>query len=141
MSTELRSKREKVLAAHLAGETNMDSAAVLDTMVDPPTYELVSIDRVLKGREQVGEFLELMFKFIPGIVHRPIAFYHADDHVVVESETDFPNGLDGSTPGQVAVVKAIAVFPFDGERSLGERLYADFSPLLPFLDEFLEANP
>lgn len=134
----LRAKREAILAAHLNGETTMDADAVLATMVPEATYELVSIDRVLRGHDEIRHLLELMFNALPGIVHRGVAFHHADDHVVVEVETDFPNGLDGSTPGQMAVVKSVGIFPFDGERSLGEKVYSDMSPLEPYLDQQAE---
>ena len=130
---ELRATREAKLAAHMDGETNMDAEAVLATMADPATYELVSIGRTLRGRDEIVPFLNLMFGALPGIVHRAVRFHHTPDAVIVESETDFPNGLDGSTPGQVVTVPAIAVFPFDGEVSLGERLYADMGPLEPYL--------
>jgi len=135
----LRAKREAILAAHLNGETTMDADAVLATMVPEATYELVSIDRVLRGHDQIRQLLELMFNALPGIVHRGVAFHHADHHVVVEVETDFPNGLDGTTPGQTAVVKSVGIFPFDGERSLGEKVYSDMSPLAPYLDQQTEA--
>lgn len=137
-SAELRAKREALLGTHLRGETEMNSEMVLDTMTDPPTYELSSIGVVLRGRDQVRQLLEVMFAAMPGIVHRPVVFHHADEDVVVEVETDFPNGMDGSTPGQVATVKTIGVFPFDGEVSLGEKVYGDMSALVPhltFLDQ------
>ena len=134
VDTDLRAKREAVLRAHLAGETAMDVDAVLATMVDPPVYDLVTIDTVLRGRDQVGRLLQTMFDALPGIVHRGVRFHHADDAVVVEVETDFPNGLDGSTPGQVFTVKTVGIFPFDGERSLGEKVYGDMAALAPHLD-------
>ena len=71
-TAELRTKREAKLAIHLDGETNMDADAVLSTMIDPPTYELASIDLVLTGQDQVRQLLELMFSFLPGIVHRAV---------------------------------------------------------------------
>jgi hypothetical protein len=130
----LRARREEILTRHLLGETLGDAQMVLDTMVDPPTYDLVTIDTKLVGREQVARLLETMFAGLPGIVHRGVRFLHADDAVVVEVETDFPDGLDGSTPGQPAVVKSVGIFPFDGERSLGEKVYSDMSALVPYLD-------
>src|SRR6478752_3397170 len=99
-SAELRAKREAKLGIHLRGETEMNADMVLDTMTDPPTYDLASIDVVLRGRDEVRGLLELMFASLPGIVHRAVRFHHADDNVIVEVETDFPNGLDGSTPAR-----------------------------------------
>ena len=134
---ELRARREAILAAHLDGETAMDADAVLATMAEDATYHLVGIDRVLRGHDEIRKLLELMFAALPGIVHRAVQFHHADDNVIVEVETDFPNGFDGSTPGQVAVMKSVGVFPFDGVRSLGEKVYSDVGPLAPYLDDLV----
>ena len=37
-------------------------------------------------------------------------------------------------PGETLEVRSVGIFPFDGDRMLGERVYADMAPLLPFLD-------
>jgi len=133
-SEQLRKRREAVIHAHIDGETNMDVDAVLATLSADAMYELVSIDLTIRGHDKIRAFLEVFFKAAPGIVHRAGRVHHTETAVIVETETDFPNGFDGTTPGQVAVRKAISVFPFDGERSLGERLYADMSAIVPYLD-------
>jgi hypothetical protein len=70
---------------------------------------------------------------MPGIVHRADRIYHADDAVIVEIATDVP-GMD-------APIRAVSVFPFDGDEMLGERLFADMSPLLPYLKEPVTSAP
>ena len=133
-SEELRQRREAIILAHINGESDMDADAVLSTLAPDAMYELVGIDRTLKGHAEIRAFLELLFAAAPGIVHRAGRIHHTETAVIVETETDFPNGRDGSTPGQIFVQKAISVFPFDGERSLGERLYSDMSAIVPYLD-------
>lgn len=127
VSEELKARREALILAHLDGETQMDPDAVLATLSQDAAYELPLIGRTFRGHEAIRGFLEVFFAATAGTVHRAHRIYHADDAVIVETMSEVP-GLDAPVP-------AISVFPFDGDRSLGERLYTDFSPLLPHLDK------
>jgi hypothetical protein len=121
---ELRKQREAVLQRHLDGESDKDVDAVLDTMPDP-TYDLVTVDRVLRGRDEVGGLLKKMFELLPDYRHVADKFHHADDNVVVEVVTTFVHG---------DVVKTVGVFGFDGPTLLSERVYVApelLQPLLP----------
>lgn len=120
---ELRKQREAVLQRHLDGESDKDVEAVLDTMPEP-TYDLVTIDRVLRGRDEVGGLLKKMFELLPDYRHKVDRFHHADDNVVVEVVTDFVNG---------DVVKTVGVFGFDGPTLLSERVYVAPELLLPLV--------
>jgi hypothetical protein len=120
---ELRKQREAVLQRHLDGESAKDVEAVLDTMPDP-IYELVTVDRVLRGRDEVGGLLKKMFEVLPDYKHRADVFHHSDDNVVVEVVTNFVNG---------DIVKTVGVFGFDGPTLLSERVYVAPELLLPLL--------
>ena len=133
-SEQLRKRREAIIQAHIDGETHMDADEVLATLADDATYELVGINRTLKGHDEIRAFLGILFAAAPGIVHRAARIFHTETNVIVETETDFPNGFDGKTPGKIEVMRAVSIFPFDGERSLGERLYSDMSAVVPYLD-------
>jgi hypothetical protein len=133
LSEEIRRSREATIAAHVDGESRCDTEAVLDTLHEY-TYDLVTIGKVIQGREQVGKFLQLMFDSLGPNTHHAVAFHHTEPCTIVEVVTVFPDGLDGSTPGETTEVKSVGIFPFDGERMLGERVYADMAPLAPFLD-------
>ena len=54
--------------------------------------------------------------------------------------TVFPDGFDGSTPGDELRVFTVGLFPFDGVTLLAERLYADpassFPCSRPLVDRF-----
>src|SRR5581483_3593119 len=110
---QLRKQREEVLQRHLDGESDKDVEATLATMPDP-LYDLVTVDRVLRGRDQVGALLQNMFDALPEYRHEASAFHHADDNVVVEVVTTFEGGN---------VVKSVGVFGFDGATLLSERVY------------------
>ncbi|HZP29229.1 MAG TPA: nuclear transport factor 2 family protein [Acidimicrobiia bacterium] len=137
LTDDIIATREKTLAAHLDGETRKDVEAVLATFGGEPTYDLVTIGKVVHGRENVRRFLQTFFDSMGPNAHEARAFYHTDDATIVEVETTFPDGFDGQQTGQEIKVRTVGIFPFDGDRLLVEKLYADMSPLLPYLD-FLE---
>ena len=131
VSDELKAKREALIRAHIDGETNMDAGAVLATLSEDATYELPTLGRVFRGHAEIRTFLEAVFEVLPGTVHQADRIYHADDAVIVETLTE--------VPGLPELFRGIAIFPFDGERSMGERLFADMSPIVARLD-FIAAN-
>jgi hypothetical protein len=133
LTDELRRSREATIAAHVDGESRCDTEAVLATLHEY-TYDLVTIGKVIRGRDAVGKFLQLMFDSLGPNTHHAEAFHHTESCTIVEVLTVFPDGIDGSTPGTVTEVRSVGIFPFDGERMLGERVYADMSPLEPYLD-------
>ena len=122
---ELRKQWEAVLQRHLDGESDKDVEAVLDTMPDP-IYDLTTVDRVLRGRDQVGALLKNMFQALPDYRHAVDRFHHDGDNVVVEVVTTFEDGN---------VVKTVGVFGFDGPALLSERVYVPPDLLLPLLPD------
>jgi hypothetical protein len=137
LTDDIIATREKTLAAHLDGETRKDVESVLATFGGEPTYDLVTIGKVVHGRENVRRFLQTFFDSMGPNSHEAQRFYHTDDATIVEVKTTFPDGFDGQQKGQQIIVDTVGVFPFDGDQLLIEKLYADMSPLLPYLD-FLE---
>jgi hypothetical protein len=133
LTEELRRSREATIAAHVDGESRCDVDAVLATLHEY-TYDLVTVGKVIQGKEEVGRFLQLMFDSLGPNTHHAEAFHHTEPCTIVEVLTVFPDGIDGSSPGEKVEVRSVGIFPFDGDRMLGERVYADMSPLLPFLD-------
>jgi hypothetical protein len=133
ISEETKKAREKVLAAHLKGESEKDVDQVLATMPEP-TYDLVTVDRVLHGRKDVGTFLGNMFSMLGPNFHVADKTYHTDDTAIVEVITVFPDGFDGSEAGVEFRVKTVGIFGFDGETLLWERVYADPAQIFPLLE-------
>jgi len=133
ISEETQKARENVLAAHLKGESEKDVDQVLATMPEP-TYDLVTVDRVLHGKEDVGNFLGNMFSMLGPNTHQADKIYHTDDTAIVEVTTVFPDGFDGTATGEEFRVKTVGIFGFDGETLLWERVYADPSQIYPLLE-------
>ncbi|HEY5821713.1 MAG TPA: nuclear transport factor 2 family protein [Propionibacteriaceae bacterium] len=138
LTPEIIASREKTLAAHLHGESIKDVDAVLATFTGTPTYDLVSVGKSVRGEEDVRKFLQTFFDSMGPNDHIGEAFYHADDATAVEVLTVFPAGFDGQQTGQVIEVRSMGVFLFDGEDMHTEKLYADVSPLVPFMPWLVE---
>lgn len=137
LTPEIIATREATLAAHLAGETNKDVEATLDTFADEPQYDLVPIGKVITGRDEVGRFLQTFYDSMGPNTHLGEAFYHTDDATVVEVKTVFPGGFSGED--DYLEIFSVGIFLFDGDRLLCEKLYADVSPLLPYMPWLTES--
>ena len=131
LTQEIIATREKTLAAHLDGETRKDVESVLATFSGVPVYDLVTVGKVVEGREEVRQFLQTFFDSMGPNTHLAQAFYHSPDATVVEVLTIFPDGFDGEQKGQNLEIRSVGLFPFDGDQLISEKLYADVSPLLP----------
>ena len=92
LTPEIIASREKTLSAHLDGETRKDVEAVLATFAEEPVYDLVTIDKVIKGAD-VRRFLQTFFDSLGPNTHLAQAFHHTEDVTVVEVLTIFPNGF------------------------------------------------
>lgn len=139
LTPEIIAVREQTLAAHLDGESRKDVDAVLATFSGVPRYELMSVDKVIEGRDEVRQFLQLFFDSMGPNDHIGEAFYHGADATAVEVLTVFPAGFDGQQTGQVIKVRSMGVFTFDGDQMLAEKLYADVAPLVPFMPWLVDA--
>ena len=139
LTPEIIATREKTLAAHLDGETRKDVDSVLATFSGVPKYDLVTVGKVIEGEDEVRGFLQLFFDSMGPNTHTAEGFFHAEEATVVEVLTVFPDGFDGEQTGQNLEVRTVGIFPFDGDQMLSEKLYADVSPLVPFMPWLVEA--
>jgi limonene-1,2-epoxide hydrolase len=133
LTQEIIAAREKTLAAHLDGETRKDVESVLATFSGEPVYDLVTVGKVVRGREEVRQFLQTFFDSMGPNTHRAEAFYHTPEATVVEVLTIFPDGFDGQQTGQNLEIRSVGLFPFEDDKLVLEKLYADVTPLLPFM--------
>jgi hypothetical protein len=140
LTPEIIATREKTLAAHLDGETRKDVESVLATFSGVPVYDLVTVGTVISGRDEVRQVLQLFFDSMGPNTHLAEAFYHSPDATVVEVLTIFPDGFDGEQTGQNLEVRTVGIFPFDGDQMLAEKLYADVSPLVPFMPWLVDGS-
>lgn len=127
ISEALRSAREEVVLRHMRVENAGDAEALVATF-HRPRYDLVSAGVVREGADEVRQHVHNLKAALPGCLVEGTAFHYADDSVIVETRTRGPhtgtwNGIEPN--GRHIDVRGIAVFVFDGEKLVEERVYYD----------------
>jgi steroid delta-isomerase-like uncharacterized protein len=132
VSEELRRKREALVIEHMETENRHEYEATIDTF-EHPRYELVGTGDVYDGREEVARYFEDTRTAFPDQRNELIALHHADAAVIVEATLlgthDGP--LRGLPPtGRKFEMRFVAVFVFEEDRLVCERVYFDSNTIL-----------
>jgi steroid delta-isomerase-like uncharacterized protein len=127
----LRRKREQIVRAHEAAENAGDVEATLATFLRP-RYDIAPAG-VFDGAGAVRELLAGIFRAIPDFHSRATRIHHADDAVIVESETTGTHRggeLFGIPPrGRRMRMRAVSIYAFEGEHMVCETMYFDAATL------------
>jgi hypothetical protein len=119
ISDELRERRERLLAEHVAAENDDDVDAVIATF-SRPRYELVPGGEIYDGEAQVRRYYRE--KAGRGRRRYEVAgLYHSDNAVIVEVRT---LSMEPEPPYRVDL-PSIAIFFFEGAELTCERVYYD----------------
>lgn len=140
LSPDLKARRERLVLDHFADETRQDFDAVLATFPHPH-YELIPSGEVHDGIDTVRQYyLDSRLAF-PDQRHEIIQLRHTDDAVIVEFWLlgTHRGPLRGLPPtGNAFRCRMIALFIFEGERLVCERVYFD---TLTMLRQLLAGTP
>ena len=131
-SAELRDRREAIVREHMDSENRHDFDATIDTF-GHPRYELVPTGDVYDGEAEVGRYFEESRAAFPDQRNETIALYHADDAVIVEFwlRGTHEGEMRGIPPtGRAFEVRTIALFLFEEDRLVCERVYFDIATIL-----------
>src|SRR5215472_10886490 len=131
-SSELASKREAIVRAHIDAENQHDPAGVVATF-HHPKYEVMPMGATLDGPQAVSEFLSGVFHGFPDFTAQAPSLMHAENGIIVEGRFTGTHKLEWSgipPTGRSVDVPFCAIFVFDKELLLSERLYFDFATLL-----------
>src|SRR5215467_8647908 len=134
MSTdvELRARRESIVRQHMEAENVLDFDAVIATF-GHPRYEIIATGEVHDGEAEVRNYFRTSRAAFPDQRNELIALRHADDAVVVEFD------LLGTHKGPLAGIepthrefrcRMVALYLFDGENLVCERVYFDTATIL-----------
>ena len=134
MSTDadLRARREALVREHMDSENRHDFDATIATFTHPH-YELIATGEVYDGEEPVRGYYARTRATFPDQRNEVIAFHHADDGVIVEFD------LLGTHRGPLRGIPAtgrefrcpmVALFLFEGEAIVCERVYFDSATIL-----------
>jgi steroid delta-isomerase-like uncharacterized protein len=128
----LRARREAIVREHMASENVHDFDTTIATF-QHPRYELIATGEIYDGEDAVrGYYAESRTAF-PDQRNEIVALHHADDAVVVEFELlgTHLGPLRALPPtGRSFRCRITALFVFDGDRLVGERVYFDQTTIL-----------
>ena len=133
-ATDLRASREALVREHMGSENVHDYDVTLGTFAHP-RYEIIPTGAVHDGEAEVREYFRLSRTAFPDQRNELIAMHHADDAVIVEfwllGTHSGPFG-DIAPTGRRFRCRMLAIFGFEGEGLVYERVYFD---LLTILDQ------
>jgi steroid delta-isomerase-like uncharacterized protein len=123
-----------VLEQHFRSEIDHDWDACLATFKDVPRYEIVATGQVHEGRDAVVAYHQGQRGAFPDQRHEHVRMHVADDDTII-SEFDLLGTNTGDfvglePTGRSFRVPTIAVFSFEGDRIVNERVYLDLLSLL-----------
>src|SRR4249920_820036 len=130
---DLRQRRLAVIREHMDTEVTHDFDRTLATFNGHPHYEIMATGQVFDGDGEVMDYYRTTRTAFPDQRHDNSRFHVSDDAVIVEFELLGTNlgEFHGLPPtGKAFRVPIIAVFFFEGEAIVNERIYFDSASLV-----------
>lgn len=130
--SDLLQRREAVVREHMESE-NVHAFDVTLATFSHPRYEIVPTGDVFDGEEAVRRYFEESRAAFPDQRNELVALRHADDAVVVEFDLKGTHRgqLRGIPPtGREFTCRTVALFLFDEDRLVCERVYFDLLTIL-----------
>ncbi|MGZ5337681.1 MAG: ester cyclase [Solirubrobacterales bacterium] len=132
LGPSLRSRREEIVREHMDSENRHEFDGTLETF-DHPRYEIVPTGEVHDGPEEVMAYFEETRRAFPDQRNELVELHHADDAVIAEFilRGTHEGPLRALPPtGRDFEVEMIAVFVFEQDRLVCERVYFDAGTIL-----------
>ena len=137
ITDELRDRRLEVIREHMDTEVTKEFDRTLATFKSEsggrPHYEIMATGQVYDGDDEVmGYYLSTRTAF-PDQRHENARFHVSDDAVIVEFDllgTNLGEFYGMPPTGKAFRVPLIAVFFFEGDRIINERIYFDTASLV-----------
>jgi steroid delta-isomerase-like uncharacterized protein len=137
ITDDLRDRRLEVIREHMDTEVTKEFDRTLATFKNDsgghPHYEIMATGQVFDGDDEVMEYYRTTRTAFPDQRHDNVVCHVADDAVIVEFDLLGTNLGDfyGLPPtGKAFRVPIIAVFYFDADRVVNERIYFDSASLV-----------
>jgi steroid delta-isomerase-like uncharacterized protein len=130
---ELRSRRLALITEHMDTEVTQEFDLTLGTFNGHPHYEIMATGQIFDGDDEVMGYYRSTRVAFPDQRHDNVRYHVADDAVIVEFDllgTNLGEFYGLAPTGKAFRVPVIAVFFFDGERIINERIYFDSMSLL-----------
>ncbi len=133
MDESERRRREAVLLEHFTSETNQEFERTVATFNGRPHYEIMATGQVFDGEAEVMGYYRATRAAFPDQRHENIRFHVADHSTVAEFDllgTNLGEFYGLPPTGRAFRVPVIAVFFFEGDRIVNERIYFDAASLV-----------
>lgn len=130
---DLRQRRLAVIREHMDTEVTHEFDRTLATFNGHPRYEIMATGQVYDGDDEVMTYYHTTRTAFPDQRHDNSRFHITDDAVIVEFEllgTNLGEFYGLPPTGKSFRVPIIAVFFFDGDRVVNERIYFDSASLV-----------
>jgi steroid delta-isomerase-like uncharacterized protein len=128
----LRDTREAIVREHMESENRHEFDVTMGTF-EHPRYEIIPTGEIHDGAEAVDRYFKETRAAFPDQRNELIALHHADDAVLVEF------WLRGTHDGELRGIppthkpfecRCLAIFEFEGEGLVCERVYFDTATIL-----------
>jgi steroid delta-isomerase-like uncharacterized protein len=129
---ELRQRREVLVREHMESENVHEFDVTIGTF-SHPRYEIVPTGEVHDGEAAVRRYFEETRAAFPDQRNELVQLHHADDAVIVEFDLKGTHrgSLRGIPPtGKEFTCRTLALFLFDGDKLVCERVYFDLLTIL-----------
>src|SRR5579884_238388 len=133
LSHDLRQRRLDVIREHMNTEVTQDFDRTLLTFNGHPRYEIIATGQVFDGDDEVMGYYRTTRAAFPDQRHDNVRYHVADGAVIVEFDllgTNLGEFYGFPPTGKAFRVPVIAVFFFDGDRIVNERIYFDSASLV-----------
>ena len=133
ISDELRQRRLDVIDEHFRSEIDQEFDRTLATFNGHPHYEIMPTGQVYDGDDEVLAYHRNQRTAFPDQRHENVRHHVADDAVISEFDLLGTNlgAFYGLPPtGKAFRVPVVAVFFFEGDRIVNERVYLDSASML-----------
>ena len=128
----LHETRDRIVREHMESENRHEFGTALATF-GHPRYELVATGEVIDGESEVAHYYRETRAAFPDQRNEVVAIHHAADAVIVEFDLlGTHEGVFRGVPptGRSFRCRMAAVFEFEGESLVCERVYFDSATIL-----------
>jgi steroid delta-isomerase-like uncharacterized protein len=128
----LRHRRETLCIAHMTEENAHEFADAIGRFARP-RYEIVATGEVYDGRDELARLMHENVTAFPDFRYEWERIHHADEAIIVEGTfggTQLGTWRGLPATGRRVEFPMLIVFPFEGERMMGERIFFDLGTAL-----------
>lgn len=134
LDNKLKTRRLALLEEHFSSEVEQEFDRTIATFVETPRYEIMATGQIHDGEEAVLKYHRAQRRSFPDQRHENVSFHVSDDDTIIAEFDLLGTNLGefaGKPPtGKSFRVPTIAVFFFDGELLVNERVYLDSASML-----------